>query len=195
VRAARPAGGFTLIEVVIALCLVAALLAITFGGLRVGMAAWRQGDARAAQLQRIRSLNEVLARAVGGAYPYQRETAGENPGPPAFEGEADRLAFVTTRPPVPLAAPLAFTAVALTQEAAGLTIREGALPSRAPLADLAPVLVDGSGAALRFRYLRGQDRSWVERWDPATAEGLPAAVEITVGDQPPLVVPIRVTGS
>jgi general secretion pathway protein J len=194
VRAPRPAG-FTLIEVVIALSLVAALLAITFGGLRVGMAAWRRGDARAEQLQRIRSLDEVLTRAVGGAHPYQRETSGETPTPPAFEGEADRLAFVTTRPPVPLAAPIAFTAVAVAQEPAGLTIREGALPRRATLADLAPVLVAPGSAPLRFRYLRGRDRSWVERWDPAVEEGLPAAVEITVSDQPPFVVPIRVVAS
>jgi general secretion pathway protein J len=189
---ARLAPGFTLIEVVIALTLVAALLAITFGGLRVGLAAWRQGDARAEQLQRSRSLSQVLTRALGGAHPYQSEPAGQAPALPAFEGERDRLAFVTTRPPVPLAGPIAFTAVSLTPEASGLTIREGALPSRAPFAGLLPVVVDAGGAALHFRYFRGGDRTWVDRWDPTSEESLPAAVEITVGDQPPLIVPIRV---
>jgi general secretion pathway protein J len=192
---ARRDRGFTLIEIVIALSLVAALLAITFGGLRVGMAAWRRGDARAERLLRIRSLDEVLARAVSGAHPYQREAEGGAPGAPVFEGEADRLAFVTTRPPVPLGDVFAFTAVAVGQDATRLTIREGALPSREPLAGLVPVLVDESGVAVRFRYLRGQDRSWVERWDPAAEQGLPAAVEITVADQPPFVVPIRVVAS
>jgi len=185
------ASGFTLIEVVIALTLVAALLAITFGGLRVGMAAWHRGDERAEQLQRVRSLHEVLVRAVGGAYPYRREIAGEAPAPVAFEGERDRLACVTTRPPVPLADEIAFTAVSLAQEPAGFTIREGALPSRRPFEDLAPVLVERSGVAPLFRYLRGADRTWLERWDPAAEEGLPAAVEITMADQAPLVVPIR----
>jgi general secretion pathway protein J len=189
---ARPAPGFTLIEVVIALTLVAALLAITFGGLRVGMAAWRQGDARAEQLQRVRSLSQVLTRALSGAHPYQSETAGQPAALPAFEGERDRLAFVTTRPPVPLASPIAFTAVSLAHEPSGLTIREGALPSRTPFAGLLPMVVDSTGAALHFRYLRGGDRTWVDRWDPTSEESLPAAVEITVGDQPPLVVPIRV---
>jgi general secretion pathway protein J len=188
---ARPRG-FTLIEVVIALTLVAALLAITFGGLRVGMAAWHRGEARAEQLQRTRSLSQVLTRALGGAHPYQSEIAGELAALPAFEGERDRLAFVTTRPPVPLAIPIAFTAVSLTHEASGLTIREGALPSRAPFAALLPVVVDSSGATLGFRYLRGGDRTWVERWDPTSEESLPAAVEITLSGQPPLVVPIRV---
>jgi general secretion pathway protein J len=187
----RPAAGFTLIEVVIALTLVAALLAITFGGLRVGLAAWRQGDARAEHLQRLRSLTQLLVRSVGGAHPYRGDAEGPEPAPPAFAGERDRLAFVTARPPLPLAAPIAFTAVTLAHEDGGFTIREGALPSREPFTALAPVLVAPGVAALQFRYLRGEDRTWAERWDAAAEQALPAAVEVTLADQPPLVIPIR----
>jgi general secretion pathway protein J len=184
--------GFTLIEVVIALTLVAALLAVTFSGLRVGLAAWRQGDARAERLQRVRSLNQLLVRAVGGAHPYRVDAAGPEPAPPAFQGERDRLAFVTARPPVPLPAPIAFTAVSLALEPTGLTVREAALPSRDLFGALVPVLVDPDVAAVRFRYLRGEDRTWAERWDAAAEETLPAAIEITLTDQAPVVVPIRV---
>lgn len=187
----RPAG-FTLIEVVIALTLVAALLAVTFSGLRVGLAAWRQGDARAERLQRVRSLNQLLVRAVGGAHPYRVDAAGPEPAPLAFQGERDRLAFVTARPPVPLPAPIAFTAVSLALEPTGLTVREAALPSRDLFGALVPVLADPSVAAVRFRYLRGEDRTWAERWDAAAEQALPAAVEITLTDQAPVVVPIRV---
>jgi general secretion pathway protein J len=186
------AAGFTLIEVVIALTLVAALLAITFSGLRVGLAAWRQGDARAEHLQRVRSLNQLLVRALGGAHPYRGDAAGAEPAPPAFQGERDRLSFVTARPPVPLAAPIAFTAVSLSLEDTGLTVREAALPSRELFGALVPVLADPSVGALQFRYLRSEDRTWVERWDGAAEQALPAAIEITLTDQPPLVVPIRV---
>lgn len=184
--------GFTLIEVVIALTLVGALLAVTFGGLRVGLAAWRQGDARAEHLQRVRSLNQLLVRAVGGAHPYRVDAAGPEPAPLAFQGERDRLAFVTARPPVPLAAPIAFTAVSLALEPTGLTIREAALPSRDLFGALVPVLDDPSVVAVQFRYLRGEDRTWAARWDGATEQALPAAVEITLTDQAPVVVPIRV---
>ena len=187
------ADGFTLIEVVIALTLVAALLAVTFGGLRVGLAAWRQGDARAERLQRVRSLNQLLVRAVGGAHPYRVDAAGPEPAPPAFQGERDRLAFVTARPPVPLPAPIAFTAVSLALEPTGLTIREAALPSRDLFGALAPVLADPEVVAVQFRYLRGEDRTWAERWDGASEQALPAAIEITLTDQAPVVVPIRVT--
>jgi general secretion pathway protein J len=187
------ATGFTLIEVVIALTLVAALLAITFSGLRVGLAAWRQGDVRAEQLQRARSLNQLLVRAIGGAHPYRVDATGPDPAPPAFQGERDRLTFVTARPPVPLAAPLAFTAVSLSLEGTGLTVREAALPSRGLFGALVPVLADPSVVALRFRYFRGADRTWAERWDGAAEQELPAAVEITLTDQAPVVVPIRVS--
>ncbi len=188
----RAEAAFTLIELVIALSLVAVLLTITFSGLRVGMAAWRQGDARAEALQHGRSLNQLLVRALGGAHPYRVAAAGPDSDQPAFHGERDRLAFVTALPPIPLAAPIAFTAVALSRESAGLTIWEDALPNRDLFARLAPVLVDPTVAALQFRYFRGEDRTWVERWDPSAEAGLPAAVEITIADQPPLVVPIRV---
>ncbi len=39
--------GFTLVELLIALSIVGALLAIAFGGLRVAIAAWGQGEDRA----------------------------------------------------------------------------------------------------------------------------------------------------
>ena len=44
--------GFTLIEVVIALTIVATLLVVMFSGLRVGMAAWQRGEERAEQIGR-----------------------------------------------------------------------------------------------------------------------------------------------
>lgn len=186
------AAGFTLIEIVIALTLVAALLAITFSGLRVGLTAWRRGEARAEQLQRARSLNQLLVRAIGGAHPYRVDATGPDPAPSAFQGERDRLTFVTARPPIPLAIPLAFTAVSLSVEDTGLIIREAALPSRATFGALVPVLADPSVAALQLRYLRGSDRTWAERWDGVAEQELPAAIEITLTDQPPVVVPIRV---
>ena len=56
--------GFTLVEVLIALAIVGALVAIAFGGLRVAVSAWRQGEDRAEAHQHVRSVALVLARAV-----------------------------------------------------------------------------------------------------------------------------------
>jgi general secretion pathway protein J len=194
---ARRDHGFTLIEVMIALGIVAAVLGIALGALRVGLAAWRQGEARAEQLQHARSLSAMLDHVVGGAYPYRVGSA--DAGRMVFEGEPERLGFVTTTPAVPLAAPIAFAATRLAHEDAGLAVRQGALPTREVFEGLAPVIRDAGIAALRFRYLRGEDRSWHESWSGADKGVLPAAVEVTLTTtrggrpvaEPPLVIPLR----
>lgn len=175
--------GFTLIELLLALTLVAALLAISFGSLRVGLAAWRQGEARAEAQQHGRSLAQVLARGLGAAHPYQGEARGGSPPAILFEGEPERLSFVTTAPPLPAAVSIAFTAVQVTLdggEAAGLAVRQKALPNSDAFERVAPALVDGSVTALRFRYLRDGAASWEERWDAGAEQRLPRAVEITL---------------
>ena len=45
-RAARRAHGFTLLETVVALTLLAAMLAMLFGGMRMGIRAWEAGSGR-----------------------------------------------------------------------------------------------------------------------------------------------------
>ena len=190
---ARRDHGFTLIEVVIALGIVAAVLGIALGALRVGLAAWRQGEARAESLQHARSLSATLGHVVGGAYPYRVGAA--DAGGVVFEGEPERLALVATMPAVPLAAPIAFTATRLTHEDTGLSLQQGVLPARDVFEGLAPVMGDPAVAALRFRYLRGEDRSWHERWSGADERALPAAVGVTLttarGVEPPVVIPFR----
>jgi hypothetical protein len=74
-------------------------------------------------------------------------------------------------------------------------LQQGALPARDVFEELAPVMRDPAVAALRFRYLRGEDRSWHERWSGADKGALPAAVEVTLttarGAEPPVVIPLR----
>jgi general secretion pathway protein J len=178
----RSEGGFTLLEVVIALAIVGALLAVAFGGLRVALSAWRKGEDRAEAHQHARTLTTVLARSIAGAYPY-RISAEEAPEPVVqFDGQPDRLSFVTLAAPFPLAAPIAFTAVRFEIESGdepGLAVRERALPNQDVFSKAAPVFRDPAVTALSFRYLRpGGD--WEERWDGASEEGLPAAVQVSL---------------
>ena len=103
--------GFTLLEVHIALSIVGLLLTIAFGGLRVAMAAWRQGEDRAEAHLHVRAVAYTLSRALGAAYPY-RGTRGLSPEAVVlFAGKDSRLEFVTQAAPLPLQAPVAFTAV------------------------------------------------------------------------------------
>ena len=198
--------GFTLIEIVIALSIVGALLVIMFGGLRVGLGAWRRGEDRAELLEHDRNVDQLVGHAVTGSYLYQ---PGTSPGTQAgilFEGHPDRLAFVTVSPPVPPPVPIAFTAVMLSLEPGatpGLAIRQKAMPNTEPFEAVPPVFVDPAVTALRFRYLREVGGDWEERWDATKEKALPLAVEVTLTtliagrrtEHPPLVIPIRVSPS
>ena len=196
--------GFTLVEVVIALTIVATLLVVMFGGLRVGLAAWQRGDERAEVLDRARSLTQIVTRTLGAAHPYMTSRQGGEAPRLLFEGAPDRVAFVTSAPPFPTAAPIAFTAVTLSQDAGpvpGLAVRQKPLPNQEPFdRGLQPALVDGTISDVRFRYLRELDRAWTETWDTAQEKALPLAVEITLSivqagrstPQPPLMVTLPV---
>src|SRR2546426_837664 len=80
-----------------------------FAGMRVALAAWRQGEDRAEAHQHVRSIALVLARSMSAAYPYSAPR-GLGPTPSLlFGGTATRLEFVTQTAPYPAALPIAFT--------------------------------------------------------------------------------------
>ena len=194
--------GFTLLELLIALSIVAALLAILFGGLRVGLAAWRQGGDRAEAHQHHRSLAGLLTRSTAGAFPYRMASQPGATPEVQFQGEETRLAFVTLSPPFPLAAPVAFTAVVFALEEGerpGLSVREKALPNLDPFEPVTPMVVDPAVSEVAFRYLRSAGE-WETRWNGAAEGDLPQAVEIRLTANtngraepfPPLTVQLRV---
>jgi len=175
--------GFTLIEVVLALSIAAAVLVIVFGGLRVGLAAWGKGEARAARLDHARGVLVLLERALDGAFPYRFVPVERREPRVLFDGRPDRITFATLAPPFPGAVPIAFTAVSLSSEETGLALRQQALPDSLALDRLPPVLMDGETAAVRFRYLGEEPGAWQEEWDMSREETIPRAVEITLVDR------------
>ena len=196
--------GFTLLELVLALSIVAVMLVVLFGGLRVSLRAWARGEEQAESLQHGRGLNQLVEGALAGAYPFQGKL-DQNATPQLFfVGEAERLSFVTVSPPIVLPTPVAFTAVTLSTEGGsnpGLTIREKALPNFEPFEEVQPSLVDPSVTGIRFRYLRGSDGAWEDTWDVTQEQSLPRAIEVTLiarvngrsQEQPAVTIPIRVT--
>ena len=172
--------GFTLIELMLALSIVATLLVVTFTGLRVGLGSWRRGEDRAEAQQHVRSLLIVLARTVAGIYPYQ-VSSGESQPVILFQGESDRVALVSTVAPFPGSTAAAFTAVTFAMEgneSPGLAVRQRILPNTDPFAALQPVLVDTAVVSARFRFLRAGEDTWQDHWDGAVEQALPRAVEI-----------------
>jgi general secretion pathway protein J len=192
--------GFTLVEIMLALSIGAALLVVMFGGVRAGLAAWGRGEARAIALEHDRSLAQVLGRALAGTYPYRGALAEGTPTGVIFDGWPDRLTFVTVSPSIPPPVPIAFTAVSVSKDDQGLAVRQLALPNLERLERVAPVLVDSTVIGVRFRYLGAVNEAWQDRWDMSKEDSLPRAVEILLAtaigsrgvEQPPLVVPVRV---
>jgi general secretion pathway protein J len=172
--------GFSLIEVVLALSIAAAVLVIVFGGLRVGLAAWSKAEARAARIDHARGVLVLLERALDGAFPYRFVPAEQREARILFDGRPDQVTFATLAPPFPGAVPIAFTAVSLSSEAPGLTLRQQILPNALALGRTAPVLVDAETAGVRFRYLGEQPSAWQDEWDMGREETIPRAVEITL---------------
>ena len=195
--------GFTLLELVMALAIVGALVVIAFSGVRIALAAWRQGEERAEAHQHIRSVVLSLARSVSAAYAY-RAPRGETPTPALlFAGTESRLEFVTQAAPYPASMSVAFTAVVFelgTDDAhRGLVIRQRVLPNRNPFADATVSFNDPTLTELAFSYL-DEGGAWQATWDTEVTKRLPRAIRISVGGTIggraeallPLTVPLRV---
>ena len=175
-----PARGFTLLELLLALGIVAILLVIVSGGLRVGLTAWQRGEERTATLDRARSLVVLLEHGLAGAYPYRVTPEAQQEPRILFDGRPDRLTFATLSPPLPSGPTTAFSAVSLTADGGGLALRQQALPNQLVLDRLDPLLVDTQTTAVRFRYLGREPEAWQDVWDITKEDTLPRAVEITL---------------
>lgn len=198
------AAGFTLLELLIALSIVGVLLAIAFGGLRMGVMAWTRGEDRVEVQQHARSLNQILVRTLGATAPY-KGAFGEGPEKRLlFNGGKRRVEFVSQFPAFPTAVAAAFTAVviAFEDDAQGraLVVRQRIMPNREPFAKAEVVLRDPAIQDLEIGYL-GEEGGWSESWEPdGDRPKLPSAIRIRfstlrgnrVEPSPPITVTLRV---
>jgi len=88
-------GGFTLIELVIALSLLVVMLGLLWGSLNFAVRSWDTGEARSTQAAERRLSDNFLRREMASLFPmrWKDELAVKL----AFEGEKDRVRFVSTR--------------------------------------------------------------------------------------------------
>ena len=90
--------GFTLLEILIAMTLLGLLMAMLFGGLRLGTRAWEASDVRSADLARLEAVQGFIRRALTGAYPLLTTGDDDAKRKMTFTGGAEAVAFTALMP-------------------------------------------------------------------------------------------------
>ena len=122
--------GFTLIEVVLAMVLLAIMMALLYAGLTFALRSWDAADANGRKVADRRLAENFLRREVGELYPMRWPDATKLRF--ALEGERDSLRFVSTRAAGVTAGGLSLVGLTLERGADG---RSRNLVMRRALAD------------------------------------------------------------
>jgi hypothetical protein len=189
----------TLLEVLLAFSILAVVVVLVVGSLRVGVRAWEAGERQASVQQEMRALVEVLTESLASAYPYKGRLGVQPERVVLFEGEAEAVRFVTAAPPLALDAPaVPFHAVSLRRsDDDTLRLVERLVPAEEPFGDSPDRVLSRMVAALRLQYLDDKG-AWQDAWDGPQAAAVPAAVRVELSIRsrgksqpiPPFVVPI-----
>jgi general secretion pathway protein J len=89
-------GGFTLVELTIALLIMAAMSAVMFGSLSLAARSWDGGEAKALAVSDMRQTEAYLRAQISAQYPQRLWKAAELPL--LFAGERDEIRYAATLP-------------------------------------------------------------------------------------------------
>ena len=195
--------GFTLIELTIAMTLLALIAMTLYGAFYLSQRAVEKSQSRASESQRMRSAGNLLAGYIRSAYPFRfsRQTPGIY-----FSGQEDRLEFVSS-----LSSGMGGRGMSrITISWEGGENGNGLLT----LAEEIPLRLEGQGEGEGYRngivlgqgirefrlgYLdtQGEEENWVDQWDGKERKVLPRAVRLSYrgerGEEIQLVFPIMLS--
>jgi len=184
--------GFTLLELLIALTIVAVIVVITFGALRIGIRAWEKGEKDVDMRQRQRIVLDLIKRQL--ASTCVSDVWGRDQQLVSLKGDSKSIGFVSHIPVTPgNRFGLVYVKYAVRQEKDGnkehLTFYEKNIalpdkktgvgnPDEGDFSELLPGM-----KSIVFEYLKnrpGEEASlWQKSWDPAVDKGVPRAVRVT----------------
>ena len=177
----KPQRGFTLIEVLLALALTALLLTLLSTGMYVVARDWDENTDRLdAKLDESLAILQI-ERALIAAFPHSFNSTETLLREVYFDGEDDRLRWVSTVSPQRLAGLTAWSIDAVSGE--GIGVRTAPAFSDDPSARLDNVetRIILPGYDLEISYLREPNaltREWTDEWLGSEQGALPLAVHI-----------------
>lgn len=195
--------GFTLLETVMALTLLAAILALLFGGLRAGVRSWEAGSSRGDRADQILLTAAFVRKELTAAFPWRFKDPLEVKL--AFRGDRDALHFVSMRPADLGGGGLSFVSFVFDpgRGAAGGRLLMRRAFAAAEATDFTAVdatepftLLEGVVSA-KFSYYGAENDavapSWGEKWDNARRLPSHVRLELSLADVklPDLVVGLR----
>jgi general secretion pathway protein J len=180
--------GFTLIEVVLALALLATIMVLLYSGLSFALRSWDAGDANGRRVADQRLGENFLRREMTEMFPMRWKDATVVKF--AFEGEEDHVRFVSARPPGIQQSGLALVSLEMQEvegsRARNLVMRR-AMPNDeavdfGPLQRAEPAILMTNLESVAFAYFGAEndfaEPKWTESW--SFAGSVPQLIRVRV---------------
>lgn len=199
----RRQAGFTLIEVLLAISLIAIIMAMAYGGFRAGVRATTSGEELIEETNRIRVAHEFVRRQLSLAQPLVIEETDD--GHIRFEGDRDRVRFVAPMPGYLSYGGAYVQELRLERGREGLdlvfawAILNGYEPGDLDQVDAVTLVENIDTGAFEFLGFTedGEDLFWGDHWEQA--ETMPVGVALRMDVQrdnglfwPDLVTPLKI---
>lgn len=178
-RGNREEGGFTLLEVVLALSILVMLLGVLFSAIRLGIRSWEKGESAMEDMAARRYISARISRDIGSMYPYIRND-GEN-AEYLFRGSSVSLGFVTAAGRYGDWLPWGGARwVNYSAGDRGLTVGEKTVPlyDMENADEAHTVVLSPEVKYIGFEYM-GPD-GWEKSWDANDKKMLPSAIRSSV---------------
>ena len=193
--------GFTLIELTIAITLLALIAMTLYGAFYLSQRAVEKSQSRSEESQRLRAAGDLLAGYIRSAYPFRDSRQDQSI---RFSGRVDSLTFVSALSSGMGGRGLSQVTISWEGEGNGLLT----------LAEEIPLRLEGQGEGggyrnsivlgqgireFRIDYLdpQGEEENWVDQWDGIEKRVLPRAVRLSYrgerGEEVQLVFPIMMS--
>ncbi|MBN1552801.1 prepilin-type N-terminal cleavage/methylation domain-containing protein [bacterium] len=183
--ASKSACGFTLLEVLLAVTILAMISLAISAGLSTGVRAWRAGERDLDLYQRKRILYDRLRREISGAINVRGKQEDETHYQMIFDGTSDTLSFVSTSESMTFAGfPMGLKEITISAESGeGLIVREAIFSNTDFFSDEKgyTYILDSDVTEIKFRYFyyprpsrllddMPEEGEWVESWGPEHIE-------------------------